>query len=65
MGWKPGSQMFARYGIVDRSDMQQALERTERWEQEQANKKEFGHRTGIVCTEKGANQTSPPSKEVN
>jgi integrase len=33
MGWKPGSKMFARYGIVDRNDMREALERTEKHEQ--------------------------------
>ena len=27
MGWKPGSKMFARYGIVDRADMAEALKR--------------------------------------
>jgi len=35
LGWKPGSKMYARYGIVDRSDMTEALQRSEQWEQEQ------------------------------
>jgi hypothetical protein len=32
MGWKPGSKMFARYGIVDRNDMLEALQRAEKHE---------------------------------
>src|ERR1019366_2774040 len=36
LGWKPGSKMFARYGIVDRADMAEALKRQTKWEKEQA-----------------------------
>ncbi len=35
MGWKPGSKMYARYGIVDRTDMATALQRSQEWEREQ------------------------------
>lgn len=33
-GWKPGSKMFARYGIVNRSDMEDAMTRSEQWEEQ-------------------------------
>ena len=35
MGWKPASKMFARYAIVDRADIAEAMKRSEQWEQEQ------------------------------
>jgi integrase len=64
MGWKPGSKMFARYGIVDRADMAEALKRSEQWEREQ-RKSEFEHSSGIVSTGTGAISESRPSAEVN
>ena len=64
MGWKPGSKMFARYGIVDRADMAEALRRSEQWEREQ-RKPEFGHSSDIVSTGTGAISESRPSKELN
>ena len=38
MGWKPGSKMFARYGIVDTDETRVAQEAQERWEAEQRAK---------------------------
>lgn len=35
MGWRPGSKMFERYGIVDTADMLTAQERQEQWEAQQ------------------------------
>jgi hypothetical protein len=35
-GWKPGSKMFARYGIVNRSDMEDAMKRSEECEKQQS-----------------------------
>jgi hypothetical protein len=32
LGWKPGSKMYSRYGIVDRGDMAEALQRSAEWE---------------------------------
>jgi len=37
LGWKPGSRMFARYGIVDASDTLQAQLMQEQWERAQSN----------------------------
>jgi integrase len=64
MGWKPGSKMFARYGIVDRADMAEALKRSEQWEREQ-RKPEFEHSSSIVSTETGAISESRLSRELN
>jgi integrase len=64
MGWKPGSKMFARYGIVDRADMAEALKRSEQWEHEQ-RKPEFEHSTDIVSTGTGAIRESRLSRELN
>src|SRR5215470_19508548 len=64
MGWKPGSKMFARYGIVDRADMAEALKRSEQWEHEQRRQKQqFEHSLSIAGTETGAINESRPSKE--
>jgi integrase len=65
MGWKPGSKMFARSGIVDRADMAEALTRSEQWEREQQRKPEFGHSSDIVGTRTGANGDSRLSIELN
>jgi integrase len=35
LGWKPGSRMFARYGIVDTADTLEAQLAQERWERAQ------------------------------
>jgi integrase len=40
LGWQPGSKMYARYGIVDRADMNDALLRSEQWEQTQRESRE-------------------------
>jgi len=64
MGWKPGSKMFARYGIVDRADMAEAMKRSEQWEHEQ-RKPEFEHSTDIVSTGTGAIRESRLSRELN
>jgi hypothetical protein len=32
MSWKPGSKMFAGYGMVDRKDLLEALQRAEKYE---------------------------------
>jgi hypothetical protein len=40
LGWKPGSKMYARYGIVDRTDMNDALLRSEQWEETQRQARE-------------------------
>ena len=56
--------MFARYGIVDRADMAEALKRSEQWEREQ-RKPEFEHSSDIVGTRTGAISESHPSAEVN
>ena len=65
MGWKPGSKMFARYGIVDRADMAEALKRTEQWEREQQRKSEFKHSSDIVSTGTGATSGSRLNAELN
>lgn len=65
MGWKPGSKMFARYGIVDRSDMAEALKRSEKWEQEQQRKPEFEHSSDIVSTGTGAISRTQLNRELN
>jgi integrase len=65
MGWKPGSKMFARYGIVDRADMVEALKRSEQFEQAQREIRENRHRTDIVSTETGANGVSRSNERVN
>ena len=54
MGWKPGSKMFARYGIVDRADMAEALKRSEQWERDQRKEPQFDHSSGIAGTGTGA-----------
>lgn len=64
MGWKPGSKMFARYGIMDRSDMAEALKRSEQWEHEQ-RKSDSGIVQGIVGTGSGAISEVRPSAKVN
>jgi len=65
MGWKPGSKMFPRYGIVNRADMQEALRRSEQWEQDQANQKHFEHSSSIDSTDSGASGASTSNKNVN
>ena len=64
MGWKPGSKMFARYGIVDRADMAEALKRTDQWEREQ-RKSKFGHSSDIVGTGTGAISRPRLNQELN
>jgi len=65
MGWKPGSKMFARYGIVDRADMAEALKRSEQWEREQLRKSEFEHSSSIASTGTGAIRDFHLSAELN
>jgi integrase len=65
MGWKPGSKMFARYGIVDRADMAEALRRSEQWECEQQKVPQFNHSSGIASTGTSAMSDPNPSKESN
>ena len=63
MGWKPGSKMFARYGIVDRADMAEALKRSEQWEREQRKEKmQFGHSLGIASTKVVQSVTPVPAR---
>jgi len=56
MGWKPGSKMFARYGIVDIDDTRVAQETQERWEAEQRAKE---------AASKGGQQSGFPSKPLS
>jgi hypothetical protein len=60
----PGSKMFARYGIVDRANMAEALKRSKQWEREQ-RKPEFEHSSDIASTQNGAISESRPSVELN
>jgi integrase len=48
MGWSKDSKMFARYGIVDRADMVEAMKRTEQWETSQ---RENEHSSDTVAHE--------------
>jgi len=58
--------MFARYGIVDRADMAEALMRREQWEREQHwEKQQFEHSLSIGSTKSGAINESRPGKDLN
>jgi hypothetical protein len=61
-GWKPGSKMFARYGIVNRSDMEDAMKRSEEWEKQQSKDM---HTLCIDAPKAGQMVQAPMKQEIH
>src|SRR5262249_29299358 len=58
LGWKPGSKMFARYGIVDTADTLIAQQAQEKWEADQRAKADQSQLSHNLASERDRSKQS-------